>query len=229
MARKTRKKIDSFEHNIFGVTIPIYLEESMQFSAEYAGEQFADRDGGVLKQKLRKAVEDANQIEWVHLMSIEHSMGDRERSELLELKIDRFWACDRGRLAHRINEAGYEYEVAEHAKMDRSRPDISLGLRILGRSHVWHSFEGKPKDGLTGHKTSSKLDQGGHDEIILNDDESSIVMPFNQKLWDGLEVILKSVAAANKRIRELVGTPAGLQLVSSKGFALLGMGVRKDG
>lgn len=215
-----RKKVEVFQHSTFrNVTVDIYLTREMKFQAEFAEQKFEETDGTVLKQKLSKAIDEANEIQWIHVMEIQHTNRTHgEHQHGLEIKIDDFWATAHQNNYWRANQAAYDCELE---KDDRFPDDRPFGMRLLGRAGVWRDHYTRPvtMENICTSRHEEGSDSGG---IILNDDELSIVLPFDQQLYDGVMGICQGIAAANARIRQLLGTPEGLRLVANTTLTLLG-------
>jgi hypothetical protein len=216
-----RKKVEVYQHSTFrNVTVDIYLTKEMKFQAEFAGQKFEEVSGAALKQKLCTAINEANEIQWIHVMEIKHTNRTHgEHQHGLEIEIDHFWATAHQNNYWKANGAAYDYEL--NRDDPRFPDDRPFGLRLLGRAGMWRDHYSKPvtMENICTSRREEGSESGG---IVLNDDELSIVLPFDQKLYDGVMGICQGIASANARIRQLLGTPEGLKLVANSPFTLMG-------
>lgn len=214
--------VEWVEHDKTKRRAPIRLDKSsMTFFAreddtDVTKEPFASKDGGDVRRWLKQRLAlttNENNIEWQPVIKVKHGGEPAHRyremeefnGESIEVEIDRLWMG--------LTRDGYEWRTLRWVQADPESPAcVPENERYAVSS----------KHGL-GPKNPRLREAGTREEAFrLPSFEtryggSTAYLRYTPELWQGLLVIVRTIAESRKTLKDLLGTNKGIEQVAAIG------------
>lgn len=210
---KLGSKIDTVTEPKSGVTVAITLnKKTLEFSAEFADFHITDKDGEKVRDAVLWAIKERAELTWTPVIearqtrnygSIDTGYGalPLEQNEEMGLRIERFY------VARKFD--------GNWVRAEWHTPDMER----MHKAKHWYS---KERDMTEIKYTANETDQRDYNNKL----KSEYLLPYDQDLWAGLEVVLIQMKRIRELVKGLLSDEEGIQrlIAVGNGTPLLGKG-----
>jgi len=196
------RKFETFRVLPYRIDIEIrYDSYNNIFNAQVHKKTIKDSDIGLLKKKIRDALDLASSINFIPTIEATIEYGESYDADIkLELKYDRFYLGQ-------INKKEFKQVAWATYKHIRTNEDdeSAFALNITSRMDSWFShdeFDEKAELYIkTGNPQSlNDVEDEGIEEIT----RLRLIAPYSDELWSGLELLEKAITDISKKATSLL-------------------------
>lgn len=218
MARGQRK-FDTVGDKDLGVEVQVFIitdgDNRGQFSANYADRDFREKTFEELRKKLSAWITESSTLTWFPILEVktnrEKGSGRWDSTKLgFSIEFERYYVCKRPdgsflRCKWDVDEQHRLVNASEHKITDHGhgkRPDRAVDFTSLpDKANPYH------------YRWSGSSDEEEKRETHFLD--------YDEALFQGLEYIGGQVLKLEEKLREIIGTRKGRDLLISQGVRLL--------
>lgn len=204
MAKMVGRVVGEVKHAVSGIKVEIRLyKKELLFYADYAGTRFQNTDSKALNRQVLEYINQTYSLTWIPAIQVKETTPFAEQhhtqADYMGLAISRFYyAYTANRWLRQENWNYYNLPSTDKTK-------------VTGRAWTWMP----PRYG-------DKPFEPPCEWVKTHDVQNIYYLPYSDEVWEGLLEMIRTLARAKLRLREIVGgSEAGMEQLAAVGAEIM--------